>query len=86
MEPFAREMFPIAERRDAQPWLGRRPCLPDMAPVIGPAPRHKGLWFDFGHQHLGLTLGPVSGKLLAQMMSGETTFMDPAPFRAERFG
>ena len=41
-----------------QPWLGRRPCLPDMLPVIGPAPRHKGLWFDFGHQHLGLTLGP----------------------------
>lgn len=86
LEPFGREMFPIAERRDAEPWLGRRPCLPDMAPVIGPAPRHKGLWFDFGHQHLGLTLGPVSGKLLAQMMSGETPFMDPAPFRAERFG
>ena len=86
LERFGREMFPIAERRDAAPWLGRRPCLPDMAPIIGPAPRHKGLWFDFGHQHLGLTLGPVSGKLLAQMMTGETTFMDPAPFRAERFG
>jgi D-amino-acid dehydrogenase len=86
LEPFARQMFPIAERRDAAPWLGRRPCLPDMAPMIGPAPRHKGLWFDFGHQHLGLTLGPVSGRLLAQMMSGEETIVDPAPFRPERFG
>jgi D-amino-acid dehydrogenase len=86
LEPFGREMFPIAERRDAAPWLGRRPCLPDMLPVIGPAPRHEGLWFNFGHQHLGLTLGPVSGRLLAEMMTGEATFMDPAPFRAERFG
>jgi D-amino-acid dehydrogenase len=86
LEPAARQLFPLAERLDPQPWLGRRPCLPDMAPVIGPAPRHKGLWFDFGHQHLGLTLGPVSGRLLAQMMTGETPFVDPKPFAAERFG
>jgi len=86
LEPSARQLFPLAERLDPQPWLGKRPCLPDMAPVIGPAPRHKGLWFDFGHQHLGLTLGPVSGLLLAQMMAGETPFVDPKPFSAERFG
>jgi D-amino-acid dehydrogenase len=85
LEPFARQMFPIGARLDAAPWLGRRPCLPDMTPIIGPAPKHKGLWFDFGHQHLGLTLGPVSGKLLAQMMTGETPFVDPSPFRVERF-
>jgi D-amino-acid dehydrogenase len=85
LEPFARAFFPLAERRDAQLWMGRRPCLPDMLPVIGAGVRHKGLWFDFGHQHLGLTLGPVSGLLLAQMMSGETPFTDPAPYRAERF-
>jgi D-amino-acid dehydrogenase len=86
LEPFARAFFPLAERRDAQLWLGRRPCLPDMLPVIGAAARHKGLWFDFGHQHLGLTLGPVSGLLLAQMMTGEAPFTDPRPYRAERFG
>jgi D-amino-acid dehydrogenase len=56
-----------------------------MKPVIGPAPCHKGLWFDFGHQHLGLTLGPVSGRLLAELMAGETPFVDPTPFRADRF-
>ena len=85
IEPSCRELFPLGERLDPAPWLGSRPALPDMAPVIGPAPRHKGLWFDFGHQHLGLTLGPVSGLLLAQLVSGETPFVDPAPFRADRF-
>jgi D-amino-acid dehydrogenase len=85
LEPLARAFFPLAERRDARLWLGRRPCLPDMLPVIGPAPRHSGLWFDFGHQHLGLTTGPITGRLLAEMMTGETPVVDPAPYRAERF-
>ena len=55
-----------------------------MLPVIGKAPRHAGLWFDFGHQHHGLTLGPATGRLLAEMMTGETPFADPAPFAVER--
>jgi D-lysine oxidase len=86
LEPIARTFFPLAEKRDAQLWLGRRPCLPDMLPIVGAAPRHKGLWFDFGHQHLGLTFGPVTGLLLAQLMTGEAAFTDPSPYRAERFG
>jgi len=71
---------------DDKTWLGRRPCLPDMLPIVGPAPRHQGLWFDFGHHHLGFTLGPVTGRLLAEMMTGETPFADPTPFAVERFG
>jgi D-amino-acid dehydrogenase len=85
VEPFARELFPIGARKDAAPWMGRRPCLPDMRPVIGPFPGRPGLWLDFAHHHLGLTLGPVSGRLLAELMSGEAPVVDPAPFRAERF-
>jgi D-amino-acid dehydrogenase len=85
LEPFARELFPIGARKDAAPWLGRRPCLPDMRPVIGPFPGKPGLWLDFGHHHLGLTLGPITGRLLAELLSGETPFVDPAPFEAERF-
>lgn len=84
-EAIARQLFPLGERTDDAPWLGRRPCLPDMRPVIGPAPRHKGLWFNFGHAHHGLTLGPVCGRLLAEMMTGEKTFTDPTPYGAERF-
>ncbi|MFT4097587.1 MAG: FAD-dependent oxidoreductase [Rhodoblastus sp.] len=85
VEPLARETFPLGERIDAAPWLGRRPCLPDLLPVIGPAPRHPGLWFDFGHQHHGFTLGPITGRLLAEMMTGGETFTDPAPYSVERF-
>jgi D-amino-acid dehydrogenase len=86
LEPFAREMFPLGARKDAEPWLGRRPCLPDMRPIVGAFPGKPGLWLDFGHQHLGLTLGPITGRLIAEVMTGETPFVDPAPFRAERFG
>ncbi len=84
--PRARALFPLGEPIDAKPWKGARPCLPDMLPVVGRAPRHTGLWFDFGHQHHGLTLGPATGRLLAELMTGETPFADPAPFRVERFG
>jgi D-amino-acid dehydrogenase len=56
-----------------------------MLPVLGPAPRHKGLWFNFGHQHHGLTLSAVCGRLLAEMMTGEQPFADPSPFSIERF-
>jgi D-amino-acid dehydrogenase len=84
--PRAHALFPLGEAVDARPWMGARPCLPDMVPVIGKASRHAGLWFDFGHQHHGLTLGPATGRLLAEMMTGETPFADPTPFSAARFG
>jgi D-amino-acid dehydrogenase len=84
--PLAHALFPLGEAIDAKPWMGARPCLPDMLPVIGKAPRHAGLWFDFGHQHHGLTLGPVTGRLLAEMMTGETPFTDPSSYAVERFG
>ena len=84
--PTARALFPLAEPLEDMPWMGSRPCLPDMLPIIGRAPKHEGIWFDFGHQHHGLTLGPVSGRLLAEQMTGEAPFTDPAPYRMERFG
>lgn len=85
-EKVARRLLPqLGNAVETTPWLGLRPCLPDMRPVIGPAPRHKGLWFDFGHAHHGLTLGPASGRLLAEMMTDEKTFTDPAPYSAKRF-
>lgn len=85
-EPHARAIFPLGRRVEPTPWMGARPCLPDMRPIIGPAPRHKGLWFAFGHNHHGLTLGPATGRLLAEMMTGETPFADPAPYAMSRFG
>ena len=85
-EPIARDLFPLGERLDVDPWMGARPCTPDTLPVIGRAPRHAGLWLAFGHAHQGFTLGPVTGRLLAEMITGDTPFVDPAPYAAERFG
>ena len=84
--PTARSLYPLADPVEDKPWMGSRPCLPDMLPIIGRAPKHDGIWFDFGHQHHGLTLGPVSGRLLAEQMTGQQPFTDPAPYRMERFG
>jgi D-amino-acid dehydrogenase len=85
-EPIARDLFPLAERLDTEAWMGARPCTPDMLPVIGAAPRHRGLHFAFGHAHHGLTLGAVTGRLVAEMVTGEAPFVDPAPYAPERFG
>ena len=84
-EPVAQSFFPLGERADPEPWMGLRPCTPDMMPIIGPAPKHRNLWFGFGHAHHGLTLGPVTGRLIAEMVTGEETFVDPKPYRADRF-
>ena len=83
--PHAKELFPLGAQNESTTWLGRRPNMPDALPVLGRAPGHSGLWLDFGHGHWGLTLGPVCGRLLAEMMTGATPFTDPAPYRAERF-
>ena len=83
--PAAQSLFPLGEPVEASPWMGSRPCFPDSRPVIGRAPRQSGLWLAYGHAHWGLTLGPTTGRLLAEMMTGATPFCDPAPYRAERF-
>jgi D-amino-acid dehydrogenase len=83
--PRARELFPLGARADDKTWLGSRPCFPDSRPVIGPAPGLAGLWLAIGHAHWGLTLGPATGRMIAEMMAGEAPFCDPAPYRAERF-
>jgi len=49
-------------------------------PIIGPAPRHSGLWLAFGHQHIGFTTGPGTGAAIAAMISGAEL-----PFDASRF-
>lgn len=85
-EGSTRRLIALGDPVETEPWLGARPCTADMKPVIGPAPRHAGLWFNFGHSHQGFTLGPATGQLLAAMMDGERPFTDPAPFLPSRFG
>ncbi len=84
-ETYARELLAF-EAPTADPvWMGARPCTVDMLPVIGPAPRHAGLWFNFGHGHQGHTLGPVSGRVIAEMICGEPPLVASEPYRASRF-
>jgi D-amino-acid dehydrogenase len=82
--PDARALFPLGDQI-GDTWMGSRPTFPDSRPVIGRAPKYETLWLAIGHTHWGLTLGPVTGRLIAEMMTGGTPFCDPAPFRAERF-
>ncbi|GGF69547.1 FAD-dependent oxidoreductase [Azorhizobium oxalatiphilum] len=80
-----RKLVPLEEVKQAEPWLGFRPAFADSKPVIGPAPGLPGLFLDFGHSHWGLTLGPASGRLIADMVTGATPFVDPAPYAPTRF-
>ena len=84
--PHAKELFPLGEPNESEPWLGRRPNMPDSLPVLGRAPGQSGLWLAFGHGHWGLTMAAVTGRLIGEMITGATPFTDPAPYRAERFG
>ena len=79
-------VFPRAQvPADWSYWMGHRPCLPDTLPVMGPS-RHRGLWFNFGHGHLGLTMSATSGDILARAICGEPSNIDLAPLSFERFG
>jgi len=68
-----------------QRWMGARPTLPDYLPAIGRSTRADNLFYAFGHQHLGLTLAPVTGELVAALMAGATPAVDLSPFAIDRF-
>src|SRR5580692_4639699 len=69
----------------AEPWRGARPTLPDSLPMIGPAPRHQGLWLAFGNQHIGFTTGPATGAAIAFMIAGDTPSFDASAFAPGRY-
>lgn len=66
-------------------WFGNRPSLPDSLPVLGACPKHPGLYFNFGHQHLGLTQAAFSAELLTALLQGRQPAVQLAPYRIDRF-
>jgi len=81
-EQAARELIDLGEPVEAEPWFGNRPCMPDMLPLVGAAPRHKNLWFHFGHGHQGFTLGPTTAALLAEeIITGQVPMPELSPKR-----
>jgi D-amino-acid dehydrogenase len=81
----ARRMFPALTGAKVRYWMGFRPSTPDSLPILGPASRHPGLHFVFGHGHFGMTGGPPSGRLVARLITGQAPGIDPAPYAAQRF-
>ncbi|TDN61857.1 FAD-dependent oxidoreductase [Paraburkholderia sp. BL10I2N1] len=72
----------------AQPdssWLGFRPTLPDGVPVLGRARASERVIYAFGHQHLGLTLAGISGRIVADLVARRNPPLDLAPYAATRF-
>lgn len=72
-------------RLPGEPWMGARPTFPDYLPAIGRSRRADNLFYAFGHQHLGLTLAPVTGEAVAALVNGDAPAVDVAPFALERF-
>lgn len=65
--------------------MGHRPSMPDSLPVLGRSPKYDNAYFAFGHGHLGLTLGGVTGKLIGDLVAGRISNTALTAFRANRF-
>ncbi len=79
------EFFPLGRPMQDEPWMGSRPCLPDSLPVVGASLTVPRLWLNFGHGHDGFTLGPVTGRLLAEKIAGKAPFLDMTGLSPGRF-
>ena len=66
-------------------WCGLRPCLPDGMPAVGPLSPYSGLFIATGHAMMGLTLGPVTGKLIAECVLDGLASMDITALSPSRF-
>ncbi|MBM84891.1 MAG: amino acid dehydrogenase [Rhodospirillaceae bacterium] len=66
-------------------WSGHRPALPDTIPVISKSQRFENVFYGFGHGHLGLTQAATTGRLLADLVSGESASFNLLPYRVDRF-
>lgn len=79
------QVFPGIEWDEAETWMGHRPSLVDSLPMIGESGRAKGIYFAFGAQHIGLTSGPKTGRIIADLIAGRRPNFDLAPFAPDRF-
>ncbi len=82
---LAEELFDDLDSGDAGLWMGCRPTLPDSLPVLGASARHRGVYYAFGHQHLGLTLAAVSGRLIAELLADGRAAAALDACRVDRF-
>ena len=81
----AKRLFPELHETGKEPWMGYRPSMPDSLPVISRSNRFDRVFYAFGHGHLGLSLGAVTGRIIADLLVDGTSDIDFSPFRADRF-
>ena len=81
-----RKIIPLNKKLIDKPWLGSRPTIIDSLPMIGKAPRHKNLWFNFGHNHIGLSTSAGSAVIISEMIQNKKTSINADPFSPKRFG
>ena len=84
LERTARQALPDLGATESR-WLGFRPTMPDALPVIGQSPLNRNIILAFGHQHVGLTLGGITGKIVASIIQGENPSFDISPYNPRRF-
>lgn len=82
---LGRQLYPDLQPTETRFWMGHRPCLPDSLPVIGRSPHDRRVVYAFGHQHVGMCGGAPTGRLVAELVAGQTPRIDLAPFRVDRF-
>jgi glycine/D-amino acid oxidase-like deaminating enzyme len=82
---MAQRLLPGLDGSGAERWMGHRPSTPDSLPVIGHCHTCPGVYFAFGHGHLGLTLAAITGKMIADLAAGRPPPLDAEPFRPDRF-
>ena len=80
-----RKIIPLNKKLIDKPWLGSRPTIIDSLPMIGKAPRHKNLWFNFGHNHIGLSTSAGSAVIISEMIQNKKTSINADPFSPKRF-
>lgn len=80
-----RRLYPDLAWESEDTWLGHRPSTIDSLPLLGPSPKAPGVVFAFGAQHLGLTMGPKTGRLLADMIGGKKPNIDMTHYNVGRF-
>ena len=83
--PRAKRMLPKMDIREESAWMGFRPSLPDSLPVLGFSSKSKNVLYAFGHQHLGMTLGAISGEIIADLFANRMPRVDISPYRPNRF-
>ena len=84
IEREARKIMPTLGKVKST-WLGLRPTLPDSLPVIGQSTKDKNVFYAFGHQHIGWTLGAVTGKVMTELVNYKKPNLDLSPFDPNRF-